>query len=69
MFIAVDQLIGCSVRGLFYVCGRGECPNADETISSFVGRRSRDGAAWAKAAERLIDAVFGAGHCRRSIER
>lgn len=69
MLLGFDQLLGCWLRGWVYVWRGGECPNADETISSYVGRRSRDGAGWASTAERLIDAILGAGHCRRSIER
>jgi hypothetical protein len=68
MLIGIDQLLGCWLRGWFFVWGRGECPSADETISSWVGRKAIAGKHWALVAEKLIDRIMGAGHCRRSIE-
>jgi hypothetical protein len=66
--IAVDQLAGVTICfWTFVVFGRGEAPNADETISSRVGRNAVEGKRWALICERLIDGIFGAGHCRRSI--
>lgn len=67
MLISIDQSGGCWLRGWWFVLFGGECPNADETISSWVGRRSLDGKRWAHVAERFLDWIFGAGHCRRSI--
>lgn len=73
--ISVDQLVLVLICfGTFVVLGRGSCPNADETISSRVGRNAMRGARWARAAEWVIDRMFMAfgdapGHCRRSIER
>lgn len=66
--IAFDQLVQVWAAGWTYVwLARGDCPNPDETISSCVGRFAERGRPWALIAEKLIDAVFGAGHCRRSV--
>jgi hypothetical protein len=67
MLIAVDQLVGCWLRGWIYVWCGGELPSPDETISSWVGRHSLLGNGRARILERFIDAIFGTGHCRRSI--
>ena len=72
--VAWDQLalVGlCFVP--FVLLGRGICPDADETISSYVGRHALAGARWALLAETMIDRLFlllgdGPGHCRRAIE-
>lgn len=68
--IALDQLAYVWIAGWLYVwLGHGACPNPDETISSCVGRNAEKGRAWALVAEKAIDALFGAGHCRRAIGR
>jgi hypothetical protein len=69
LLICLDQLFATWLRGWWYVWVGGELPNADETLSSFVGRRSLAGQGWARIAERALDAIFGTGHCRRSIGR
>lgn len=68
MLLCLDQFAGCWLRGWYYVWIGGECPSSEETISSFVGRKSEAGYRWAHIAEKLIDRIMGAGHCRRSIE-
>lgn len=74
MLLALDQLIYVWIAGWLYVwLGRGECPSADETISSCVGRHAIAGKRWALVAERWIDRLFlllarQRGHCRASIE-
>lgn len=40
----------------------------DETVSSRVGKAAAAGSLFGLALERCLDAVFGAGHCRSSIE-
>ncbi|EFL52995.1 conserved hypothetical protein [Solidesulfovibrio fructosivorans JJ]] len=40
----------------------------DETVSSRVGKASAAGSRLGRALEICLDGVFGAGHCRRSIE-
>ena len=52
ILIAVDQLAGT-------ICGL----DPDETISSYFGKRSGS-----NVIRKAIDAVFGKGHCERSIE-
>jgi hypothetical protein len=68
MFVCLDQLGGCWLRGWYFVWVGGDCPSARETISSFVGRNAIKGKTWALVAEHFIDGILGAGHCRRSIE-
>ena len=67
MFICCDQLLGCWLRGWYYVWLGGEAPSADETISAWVGKRSVEGKRWAKIAEKVIDWIFSPGHCYRAI--
>lgn len=57
LLIAIDQLGNTLADG-----------NPDETISSRVGKASLAGKWWGKLLEPIIDAWFGQGHCRRSIE-
>jgi hypothetical protein len=57
LLIAIDQLGNTILGG-----------NEDETISSRVGRNAIAGKKWALIAEKVINALFGAGHCRRAIE-
>lgn len=73
--IAWDQLALVALCFVpFVLLGRGLCPDADETISSYVGRHAQDGKRWARAAEWAINRLFvllghPPGHCRRAIER
>lgn len=73
LLISIDQFLHVVLWGIPYVLtGKGRCPNADETISSFVGRKSLKGRKWAKVLEAIIDFVFGLlgekNHCFNSIE-
>lgn len=71
--IAIDQLAHVWVAGWTFVwLGRGECPNADETISSRVGRAAVAGRSWALVLERVINWLAvrvgdQPNHCRRNI--
>lgn len=67
MLKATDQWLGCWLRGWTYVWLGGELPDPGETISSWVGRRALAGKRWALIAQSIIDAMFGAGHCRGAI--
>lgn len=74
--IAKDQMWAMRVLFFTYVLrGRGKKPNADETISSIVGRHAMRGKKWALLLESRIDALFRwvsggreQSHCRDSIE-
>ena len=57
ILLALDQLV-CGVIWL----------RPDHTISGEVGYAAYQGKRWGKYAERVIDALFGKGHCQRSIE-
>ena len=76
LLISIDQLAHVLVAAPFYLLGfTNELPNADETISSRVGRYSVRGDPWAKVAEWLINLLFfwqvdehgRRNHCARSI--
>lgn len=74
MMIAIDQAFHVWLAGWTYVwLGRGPCPNADETISSRVGRNAAQGKRWALVCEFIIDGLFllvgQRGHCRASVEQ
>lgn len=57
ILLALDQLV-CGVIWL----------RPDHTISGEVGFAAMQGKLWGLTAEKVIDAVFGYGHCRSSIE-
>jgi hypothetical protein len=60
-------VINTLLAGLWWVLtGRGIAPDPDEAFSSRVGRYAMQGSKWALIAERLIDGLFGRGHCRAS---
>lgn len=64
--IALDQLIYVWFACWTFVWFGAAEPDPDETISSAVGRGAIAGRRWALIAERIIDALFGRGHCRTS---
>lgn len=73
VLIWLDQGLGLLIAVPFYLLLGTPVPNADETISSVVGRFATDGHWWALAAEWIIDRLFypiegSLGHCRREIE-
>lgn len=74
LLVSLDQLAYVLIAGPFYWFGRSkDCPNADETISSRVGRAALAGKRWGLVLERLIDGLFvllggTPGHCRRNVE-
>jgi hypothetical protein len=58
-----------TLAGLYWVItGDGLPPDPDEPLSSRVGRYSMEGRRWAIGAEKIIDGIFGKGHCRASAE-
>lgn len=76
LLVSLDQLLHVLVAAPFFLFGfTDELPNADETISSRVGRYSVRGDRWAKVAEWLINLLFfwqvdetgKRNHCARSI--
>lgn len=74
LLVSIDQLAQVLFVGVFYVTGlTDECPSADETVSSYVGRAELRGARWAWVLARAIDGLFvllgeAPGHCRRNVE-
>lgn len=74
MLVSIDQFAQVVLIGPFYVVGlAADCPSADETISSYIGRGEMRGAWWARLLAPAIDRVFillgeEPGHCRRNVE-
>jgi hypothetical protein len=66
--IAVTQgIINVTIAGLWWVItGNGAAPDPDEAFSSRIGRYAMQGKRWALVMEKVIDRIFGAGHCRQS---
>lgn len=66
--IALTQgIVNTTLAGLWWVItGEGREPDPDEPFSSRVGRNAIAGKRWALIAEKLIDGILGAGHCRAS---
>lgn len=68
--LAADQMGLILIQFFTYaLLGRGDPPNADETISSRVGRAAMRQKKWALIAEKVINALFwfSPDHCRRCI--
>jgi hypothetical protein len=72
VLISIDQSAQTIICGAIYLFLGGNCPSADETISSIVGRRAEDGKWWAKILAKVINSLFSVlgqkDHCRASIE-
>lgn len=73
IILLCQALAGSKVRALRMCIALDQCGNAglggseDETISSRAARAARDGEPWGPLAVRIIDAVFGKGHCLSSL--
>lgn len=72
LLVAIDQLGRVVLGGPGYLITGKDCPNADETISSAVGRHAAEGFLWARVVEVPINALFllltgKKDHCRSSI--
>jgi hypothetical protein len=74
LLVWIDQGVGLLLCIPFYLILGHPKPNADETISSVVGRYATLEYRWALAAEWIIDRLFfipqgcRLGHCRKHIE-
>ena len=73
VLMLMQATLGSSRRAYRMAVAMDQCGNAalggceDETISSRTGRAVLDGKWWAKPLARVIDALFGAGHCQDAI--
>lgn len=72
LLIAIDQLFHVLLGAPGYLVTGNDCPNADETISSVVGRYAENGWKWALVAEAVINPLMFVltgqkNHCRSSI--
>lgn len=65
---ALSQAVfNTGIAGFWWVItGRGVAPDPDEPLSARIGRAAVKGKLWGLLAEQAVDAIFGAGHCRRS---
>lgn len=74
ILVWMDQGVGLLIAIPFYIVFGTPKPNADETISSVVGRYAIMGYRWALICEWIIDRLFYVfegfelGHCRKRIE-
>ncbi len=64
--IALDELVQVAIRSPIYLVTGHNLPSAHETISAWVGMSAALGKGWAIEAQKLIDAIFGQGHCARA---
>lgn len=64
--LVVDEVAQVFVRSPIYILTGRNLPSAHETISAWVGCSATLGKPWAIEAARLIDDIFGAGHCARA---
>lgn len=69
LLIALDVLACAVWMGLLYPFRLCDRPNGRQTISGYVGKSALYGHKWAARAERVIDALLGAGHCLRAYQR
>lgn len=71
LLVSLDQLFHVILGGPKFIIFDGPCPNADETISSKVGRQAVKGKKWALFVEPIINILFRPlgqkNHCRDAI--
>jgi hypothetical protein len=73
VMVTLQGLMGSTERSYKCAVGLDQAANAlfggseDETISSRVGRGALAGKPWAVVAEKVIDFIFGQGHCKNAI--
>ena len=76
LLLSIDQMALLLIQFVTYVIFSSGHPNADETISSHIGRSAMAGKRWALLLEPVVNRIFfwqrdGAGrlnHCRHAIE-
>jgi len=66
MILVIDELGQVFIRSPIYIVTGYNIPSAHETISAWVGSSAFKGYAWAIEAAKLLDAIFGKGHCERA---
>jgi hypothetical protein len=71
LLVAVDAVVCAVWLALLYTASErwADKPTGRQTISGYIGGAALHGHAWARLPERLIDALFGEGHCLRSYQR
>jgi hypothetical protein len=72
LLISLDQMFQVLFSGPYYLLFGGDCPQADETISSRVGKAAEQGKKWALVCERCINRLFSHfgddNHCRKHVK-
>ena len=66
LVLVLDELVQVFIRGPIYLLTGHNLPSAHETISAWIGVSAALGKPWAVEAARLIDSIFGPGHCARA---
>jgi hypothetical protein len=66
LVLVIDELGQVFLRSPIYVITGRNLPSAHETISAWVGASAAAGQGWAIEAARLLDSIFGPGHCARA---
>ena len=69
LLIALDVLVCTLWLAPLHLFGLADQPTGRQMISGYVGKAAFNGHRWARLPERLIDALFGEGHCLRSYLR
>ena len=64
--LVLDEMLQVFIRSPIYVVTGHNMPAAHETISAWVGSSAAVGQPWAIEAARLLDSIFGPGHCARA---
>lgn len=63
LVLILDELGQVLIRSPIYIATGYNLPTAHVTISAWVGESAAAGQPWAIDAQRLLDGIFGTGHC------
>lgn len=64
--LLIDEGGQILIRSAIYIVTGQNPPTAHETISAWVGTEAARGGRVGLVAQRIIDGIFGAGHCARA---
>lgn len=68
ILIAFDTLVQCLIKAPIWIIFARARPSSRETISATLGWGEAHGYRWAAFCARLVDDIFGAGHCARAYQ-
>lgn len=69
LLIALDVLACTLWLAPLHALGLADKPTGRQMISGYVGKAAYNGHRWAFLPERLIDGLFGRGHCLKAYLR